>query len=117
MRHRKNTKTLGRKSAQRKALFVNLSNELIKHESIKTTKAKAKKLRQFVEPLITKSEDDSLEVKRFLLGKLQDEEVVDKLLEDIGPRFEDRPGGYTRIIKLHPRDDDGADMARIELVE
>lgn len=117
MRHRKKNKTLGRNKSQRKHLFRNLAESLIQQESIKTTLAKAKELQKFVEPLITKAEDDSLATRRQLLSELGNkEDVVDKLLDELGPKYEDRPGGYTRIIKLEARENDAARRAVIELV-
>jgi large subunit ribosomal protein L17 len=117
MRHRKKNKTLGRDKDQRKHLFRNLSESLVMEEKIQTTLAKAKELRKFVEPLITKAKDNSLAARRQLLSKLGNkEDVVDKLLNEVGPKYKDRPGGYTRIIKLKARDNDGAKRAVIELV-
>ncbi|MFB6181712.1 MAG: 50S ribosomal protein L17 [Candidatus Magasanikbacteria bacterium] len=118
MRHRKKTKTLGRDKAHRKQLLRNLSEQLILNESIKTTKAKAKELQKFIEPLITKASEGDENARRYLFSKLGDKtEAVDKLIEELGPTFEDRPGGYTRIIKLPHRDHDAAERALIEFVE
>ncbi len=118
MRHRKKTKSLGRKKGQRKQLMRNLAESLIIEEGIKTTQAKAKELQKFIEPLITKSKDGDKNAERYLFSKLGDKsEAVEKLVNDLGQRFEERPGGYTRIIKLSARDSDGAERALIEFVE
>lgn len=100
MRHNKKHKKLGRKTHHRKAMLRNLSASLIKEERIKTTEKKAKACQSFVEKLITKAEEYSLHKYRQVLSKLQDEDAVKKLFEKVGPMFEDRPGGYTRILKL-----------------
>ena len=111
----KNKRRFGRSKSQKKALMQSLSRNLIDKERIKTTEAKAKELRGFVEPLITtaKKGDDS---SRRKLSKHLDKKIVDKMMEDIGPRYEDRPGGYTRIIKIGKRESDGAKEVFIELV-
>lgn len=116
MRHRKNTFTLGRKAAPRKALMRNLAQSLVMHGSIKTTTAKAKALRTVVEPLVTRARRGSM-ADRFRIARvLYTKPAVKKMLDDIGPKYKDRNGGYTRITKLGKRASDGADMARIEFV-
>ena len=116
MRHQKKTKTFSRKKASRQALFKNLAASLILHEKIKTTQAKAKALRPIVEKIISLSRDNTLANRRSLLAKLPTEKVVKKILEEIGPRYKERKGGYCRIVKLGKRQGDGAEMALIELV-
>ena len=117
MRHRKKSKSLGREKDQRKSLFRNLAISLILEDSIKTTLPKAKELRSFIEPLVTKAENDDLSTKRYLMKKIDNEKAVKKLLEEIGPNHSERPGGYTRIIKLGRRDGDGAKTAMLEFVD
>ncbi len=116
MRHRKKKATLGRIAPQRKALMRSLAESLIVHDSIKTTQAKAKALRVFVEPLVTKARKGTLAERRHLIKSLYTDKVVNKLMDELGPRYKDRQGGYTRIIKIGPRLNDGAQMARIEFV-
>ncbi len=116
MRHRKKKATLGRVKAPREALMRNLAESLILHGSIRTTKAKARALRSFVEPLVTKAKKDNLQARRNLLKVLYTDEVINKLLKEIAPNYKDRKGGYTRIIKLGHRAHDAAEMARIEFV-
>ena len=117
MRHQKNRHKLGRDAAHRKALLANLSKELIEHERIETTVAKAKAVRPEVEKLITLARRGDLHARRQALAALgQDKFVVYKLFEEIAPRYEERPGGYTRILKLGPRKSDATEMALIELV-
>lgn len=116
MRHRKKKATLGRIAPQRKALMRSLAESLIIHDGIKTTQAKAKALRVFVEPLVTKAKEGTLAQRRNLISVLYTDAVVNKLMDDIGPRYKERNGGYTRIIKLGPRENDGANMVRIEFV-
>ena len=108
---------LGRESSPRKALFVNLAIQLFKNESVETTEAKAKEVRSFAEKLITKAKKGTDHARRQVMSKLQDSEAVDILFDDLGPRFADRPGGYTRILKTGQRRGDGAAMAILELVE
>ncbi len=110
----KNKRRFGRKKDQRRALLASLSRALILNEKIKTTEAKAKELQSFVEKLITRAKEDSIHNRRLLSGRLSPE-IADKLIKEIGPRYKDRPGGYTRIMKLGPRDEDGAKMVIIEL--
>jgi large subunit ribosomal protein L17 len=117
MRHRVAGRKLGRTTAHRQALLRNLSTSLFDKERIRTTLAKAKELRPFAERLVTLSKRDSLHARRLVLRHVKDREVVAKLFDTISTRFAQRPGGYTRIIKLGPRRGDNAEMAIIELVE
>ena len=117
MRHQKNRHKLGRDAAHRKALLANLSKELIEHERIETTVAKAKAVKPEVEKLITLARRGDLHARRQALSTLgQDKFVVYKLFEEIAPRYAERPGGYTRILKLGPRKSDATEMALLELV-
>lgn len=116
MRHQRKKATLGRKTAARRSLFANLAQSLILHEKIKTTKAKAKALRPYVEKLITKAKANTLAARRDLMKVLYTENAVKKLLEVIGPRYADRKGGYTRITVVRIRKGDGSEEALIELV-
>lgn len=116
MRHRKQKVTLGRESAQRSALIRGLAETFILHESIVTTRAKAKALRLFVEPMVTRAKVNSLANRRLLLKRLYTDAAVNKLLSVIGPRYIERPGGYTRTTKLGTRQNDAADMVKIEFV-
>ena len=117
MRHNKKTFTLGRNKAQKKALMRSLANSLIIHESIRTTKAKAKVLRTIVEPIITRAKRGNIFDKRCIAKVLYTKDAIKKIMEDVGPRFKERPGGYTGITKIGSRPNDGADMVRIELVK
>ena len=117
MRHRVAGRKLGRTTAHRQALLRNLSTSLFDKESIRTTLAKAKELRPFAERLVTLSKRDSLHARRLVLRHVKDRDVVAKLFDTISTRYAQRPGGYTRIIKLGPRRGDNAEMAIIELVE
>ncbi len=117
MRHRKSFNHLGRKSAHRKAMLANMAASLILHKRIKTTTAKAKALRTFVEPLITKSKEDSTNSRRVVFGYLQDKDAVTELFREVATKVADRPGGYTRILKLGTRLGDNADMCIMELVD
>lgn len=117
MRHRKAGRKLGRTSAHRKAMYKNMCVSLVKHELIKTTLAKAKELRRYIEPLITVSKSDSVASRRHVFNKLRSDEAVGKLFTVLGPRYESRPGGYLRIIKCGFRDGDNAPMAIVELVD
>src|SRR3990167_6572753 len=117
MRHRNTGRKLGRTSSHRKALMKNLCNSLLTHEIIKTTLAKAKELRRFVEPVITASKTDSLSARRYVFDRLRDRDVVVKLFAEIGPRYQKRPGGYVRVLKCGYRAGDNAPMALIELVD
>jgi large subunit ribosomal protein L17 len=117
MRHRKVGRSLRRTSEQKLALMRNLASSLIESGAIETTEAKAKELRPFVEKLITKAKTGTLHARRLAVRHIHKRETADKLFREIGPRFAKRPGGYTRILKVGHRKGDGADMARIELVE
>ena len=117
MRHRKSGRKLGRTSAHQRAMFRNMSASLIRHEAIKTTVAKAKELRRVVEPLITLAKRDSVAHRRLAFARLRDRPTVSKLFAEIGPRYRERPGGYTRILKCGFRPGDNAPMAFVELVD
>ncbi|NQX42627.1 large subunit ribosomal protein L17 [Pedobacter steynii] len=117
MRHGKKVNHLGRTDSHRKAMLANMASSLIKHKRISTTLAKAKALRMYVEPLLTKSKTDTTHSRRIVFGYLQDKETVTELFRDIAAKIANRPGGYTRIIKLNNRLGDNAEMALIELVD
>ena len=117
MSNLKRGRTFGRNSSRRKALFQALAISLIEHEGIKTTLPKAKELRSFIEPLITLAKDDSVSNRRLAFSKVRNKSAVGKLFSDLGPRFKDRPGGYSRIIKIGFRKGDAAPIAFIELVD
>ena len=117
MKNLKKGRTLGRNSAKRKALFQSLAISLIEHEGIKTTLAKAKELKSFIEPLITLAKNDSVSNRRIAFTKIRNKSAVGKLFSDLGPRFKDRPGGYSRIIKIGFRKGDAAPIAFIELLD
>ena len=117
MKNLKKGRTLGRNSAKRKALFQSLAISLIEHEGIKTTLAKAKELRSFIEPLITLAKNDSVSNRRIAFTKIRNKSAVGKLFSELGPRFKDRPGGYSRIIKIGFRKGDAAPLAFIELLD
>ncbi|MEL4306492.1 50S ribosomal protein L17 [Joostella sp. CR20] len=117
MRHGKKFNHLGRKTAHRKAMLANMACSLIEHKRINTTLAKAKALKQFVEPIVTKSKEDTTHNRRIVFSKLRDKYAVTELFRDVAVKVGDRPGGYTRIIKLGNRLGDNADMAMIELVD
>ena len=117
MRHRKSGRKLGRKIGHRKALMSNLASQLIEHKRIKTTDAKAKALRMFIEPLVTFARRGDLHARRQVLRKIPRKEIVSILFNDIGPAYSDRDGGYTRIIKLGFRDNDRAPVSIIEFVD
>lgn len=117
MRHHKTGRQLNRNSSHRKAMFSNMTVSLFKHELIRTTLPKAKELRGFAEPLITLSKVDSVSKRRLAFAKLRDREVVTKLFNELGPRYQDRPGGYVRVIKCGFRTGDSAPMAYVELVD
>lgn len=117
MRHRKKFNHLGRKSAHRKAMLANMANSLILHKRIETTVAKARALRTYVEPLITKSKDDTTHSRRVVFSYLKDKYAVSELFREISSKVMNRPGGYTRIIKTGSRLGDSAEMCYIELVD
>jgi large subunit ribosomal protein L17 len=117
MRHGNKTNALGRKKAHRDALLSNLAINLIAHKRIETTLAKARALRGYVEPLITKCKDDSTHSRRTVFSYLQNKDAVSALFRDVAPKVSSRPGGYTRILKLGNRLGDAAEMAMIELVD
>ncbi len=117
MRHRKAGRSLRRTSEQRLALLRNLATSLIEQGAIETTEAKAKELRPFVEKLITKARTGTLHARRLAGRHVQKRAAADKLFQELGPKFAKRAGGYTRILKTSHRKGDGAEMARIELVE
>ena len=117
MRHGKKFNHLGRQTAHRKAMFANMASSLIEHKRINTTVAKAKALRQFVEPLITKSKDDTTHNRRIVFSYLRNKYAVTELFKEISVKVADRPGGYVRIIKLGNRQGDNAPMAMVELVD
>lgn len=117
MRHRKSGKKLNRNSSHRKAMFKNMAVSLFEHETIKTTLPKAKELRRFVEPLITLAKTDSVANRRLAFNRLRSKAAVGKLFSEIGPHYQQRPGGYTRVLKYGLRKDDAAPMAVIQLVD
>jgi len=117
MRHRKSGRQLNRNSSHRKAMFSNMANSLFNHEIIKTTLPKAKELRRVAEPLITIAKNDSVANRRLAFSRLRDKAMVGKLFSEIGPRYKERPGGYTRIMKCGFRTGDTAPMAYVELVD
>ena len=117
MRHRNSGRQLSRNSSHRHALLRNMATSLLRHETIRTTVPKAKELRRVVEPLITLAKIDSVAKRRLAYARLRDVAVVEKLFDDLGPRFKARAGGYTRILKMEPRPGDAADMALMQLVE
>ena len=108
---------LGRNSAQRKALFRGLVTQVLQHERIETTESKAKAVRGDIEKIITLAKRGDVHARRLVLRTVQDKKVVEKLFDEIGPRFKERSGGYTRIIRLGPRHGDAAEMALLELTE
>ena len=116
MRHRQSGRQLNRNSSHRKAMFRNMTASLVEHEIIRTTLPKAKELRRVAEPLITLAKRDSVANRRLAFSRLRNKATVGKLFSDLGPRYEDRPGGYTRILKCGHRTGDKAPMAYIELV-
>ena len=117
MRHRQSGRQLNRNSSHRKAMFRNMASSLVKHGLIKTTVAKAKELRMVVEPLITLAKTDSVANRRLAFARTQDKEVVGILFNELGARYQERPGGYTRILKCGFRTGDKAPMAYVELVD
>ncbi len=117
MRHRNSGRQLSRNASHRHAMLRNMATSLLRHETIRTTIAKAKELRRVVEPLITMAKIDSMAKRRMAYARLRDEVVVEKLFAELGPRFKARAGGYTRILKMEPRPGDSADMAMMQLVD
>ena len=117
MRHGKKINHLGRKTAHRKSMLANMACSLIEHKRINTTVSKAKALKQFIEPLVTKSKEDSTHNRRIVFSRLRQKETVAMLFRDVAVKVGNRPGGYTRIIKLGNRLGDNADMAMIEFVD
>ena len=117
MRHHKSGRALGRDSSHRKAMFANMAASLFTHEQIRTTLPKAKELRRVAEPLITLAKTPSVANRRLAYARLRDREAVSKLFDTIGPRFQDRAGGYTRILKCGLRSGDGAPMAYVQLLD
>ncbi len=117
MRHQRVINHLGRKSSHRKSMLANMANSLILHKRITTTTAKAKALRTYIEPLITKSKDDSTHSRRVVFSYLQDKDAVSELFREVSPKIAERPGGYTRILKTGNRLGDNAEMCIIELVD
>ncbi|MDQ4018217.1 MAG: 50S ribosomal protein L17 [Actinomycetota bacterium] len=117
MRHQRAGRKLGRDSAHRKALYANLASALIEHGRIKTTEAKAKEVRPIVEQMITLGKRGDLHAHRQAVAYLRSKSVAHKLFSDVAPRFAERPGGYTRVVKLGPRPGDAAPMAYLELVD
>lgn len=117
MRHRKSGRLFNRNSSHRKAMFKNMAASLFEHEVIKTTLPKAKELRRVAEPLITKAKVDNVANRRYAFDRLRSKEAVGKLFSELGPRFQDRPGGYIRILKCGFRAGDNAPMAIVELVD
>jgi len=116
MRHGHGLRKLNRTSEHRLAMLRNMMNSLLEHEVIKTTVPKAKELRRVVEPMITLAKQPTMANKRLAFDRLRDREIVTKLFGELGPRYQTRPGGYTRILKTGHRQGDGADLARIEFV-
>ncbi|MEK7990208.1 MAG: 50S ribosomal protein L17 [Thiotrichaceae bacterium] len=117
MRHRYAGRKLNRNSSHRQAMFRNMTASLVRHELIKTTLAKAKELRRYAEPLITLAKDDSVAKRRLAFDRIRDREIVTKLFNELGPRYQDRPGGYIRVLKCGFRTGDNAPMAIVELVD
>ena len=117
MRHNKAVNHLGRKSGHRKAMLANMASSLLLHKRIETTVAKAKALKQYVEPLITKSKDDSTHSRRVVFSYLKDKYAVSELFRNVAPKIADRPGGYLRVLHTGFRQGDGGEMALVELVD
>ena len=117
MRHRKSGRNFNRTSSHRQAMFRNMSSSLLRHELIRTTVPKAKELRKVVEPLITLAKTDSVAKRRLAFSRLRDRDMVTKLFGELGPRYQERPGGYVRILKCGFRAGDKAPMAIVELVD
>jgi large subunit ribosomal protein L17 len=117
MRHNNTTNPLGRKAGHRKAMMSNMASSLILHKRIKTTAAKAKALRVFIEPILTKSKEDTTHARRYAFTCLKDKKAVHELFKEVSPKITDRPGGYTRILKIGTRAGDAAEICFIELVD
>jgi len=117
MRHRHAGRQFSRTSSHRKAMFKNMVVSLMRHEIIKTTLAKAKELRGYAEPIITLAKKDSVANRRLAFARTRDRDIVTKLFEELGPRYNDRPGGYLRVLKCGFRSGDKAPMAIVELVD
>ena len=117
MRHRYSGRKLNKSGPNRRAMFRNMTASLVEHELIRTTLPKAKELRRFAEPLITLAKQDSVANRRLAFDRLRNKETVGKLFTDLGPRYQERPGGYMRILKCAPRTGDNAPMAYVELVD
>ncbi len=117
MRHRKKGRQLSRTASHRKAMLSNMATSLFQHERITTTSAKAKELRPLAERLITLARRGDLHARRAAARRIQDKEVLKKLFDTLGPRYADRNGGYTRILKIGRRDGDGAEIAQVQLVQ
>lgn len=117
MRHRKSGRHFNRTSSHRKAMLQNMTNSLFRHELIKTTLPKAKELRRVAEPLITMAKLDTVHKRRLAFARMRDKEMVGKLFVELGPRYQDRPGGYLRVLKCGNRPGDNAPMAYVELVD
>ena len=117
MRHRKSGRQLNRNSQHRKSMMSNMATSLFAHEVIRTTLPKAKELRRFAEPLITIAKEDSVSKRQLVFSRLRDKAVVGKLFTELGPRYKQRPGGYTRILKCGFRTGDKAPMALVELID
>ena len=117
MRHGHGYRKLGRTPSHRRAMLANMAASLIKHEQIKTTLPKAKELRRFAEPLITRAKEDSVHNRRLAFARLRDRDAVQKLFNELGPRYKARPGGYLRILRCGFRAGDDAPMAYVELID
>lgn len=117
MRHRQSGRQLNRNSSHRKAMFRNMASSLFEHEVIKTTLPKAKELRRVIEPLITRAKSDSVANRRLVFDRIRNRDMVTKLFNELGPRYQARPGGYMRILKCGFRAGDNAPMAIVELVD
>ncbi len=116
MRHRQTVRKMGMEKARRESVLANITNALIIHEKVDTTFGRAKACQPYAERIITLARRGDLHARRLVFSRLQDKAVIDKLFAEIGPRFADRPGGYTRVVKLGPRRGDGAEQARLMLV-
>jgi large subunit ribosomal protein L17 len=117
MRHQRSGKKLGRDSSHRRALYANLASALIEHGRIRTTEAKAKAVKPIAEQMITLARRGDVHARRQALAYLRSQDVVHKLFSEVAPRFADRPGGYSRIVKIGPRQGDAAEMVYLELVD